>query len=187
MSVTLNKKQAYDLLCEYNFGEYHLLHGKIVGDVMRWFAVKLGYADEADFWETVGILHDLDFEKYPDEHCIKSREIMESLNLDPRLIRACVSHCWGINVDVKPEHEMEKVLYAADELTGLILAAAKVLPTQTVNDLELKSLKKKFKDKRFADGCSRDVIVSGAELLSWDLDKLFSLTIEAMRASENVI
>ena len=185
MAASITPSEAYELLKEYNTGDFHLLHGRIVGDVMRWYAVELGYGGEADFWQTVGILHDLDFERWPEEHCVKEQELMRGHDLDERLIRACASHGWGISVEIKPEHEMEKVLYAADELTGLIGAAVKMLPTRTVNDLELKSLKKKFKDKKFAAGCSRDVIQNGADLLGWDLDKLMTMTIEAMRASEN--
>ena len=185
MSITITAEQAYELLKQYNKGDFHLKHGLVVGDVMRWYAETLGYGDEAEFWQTVGILHDLDFEQWPEQHCAKEQEIMREIDLDERLIRACASHGWGLTVDIKPEHEMEKVLYAADELTGLIGAAAKMLPTKTVNDLELKSLKKKFKDKKFAAGCSRDVIRNGADLLGWDLDKLLEMTIAAMRASEN--
>ena len=142
--------------------------------------------DEADFWETVGILHDLDFEMYPDEHCIKSQEIMKSLDLDDRLIRATASHGYGICVDIKPEHEMEKVLFAADELTGLIGAVAVMRPSKSVDDLEVSSVKKKFKDKKFAAGCDREVIKSGAEMLGWELEKLMEQTILAMRASSAV-
>ena len=185
MSRQISAIEAYELLKEYNSGDFHLQHGRIVGDVMRWYAVKLGYESEAEFWQTVGILHDLDFEQWPEQHCVKEQELMRALDLDERLIRACASHGWSIDVDIKPEHQMEKVLYAADELTGLIGAAAKMLPTKTVRDLELKSLKKKFKDKRFAAGCSRDVIQNGADMLGWDLDTLMTMTIEAMRESDN--
>ncbi len=182
----MTKEEATTLLEEYNKGEFHLKHGHIVGDVMRYFAQKLGYGDEADFWEIVGLLHDLDFEMYPEEHCVKSQEIMRERGLDERLVRATASHGWGITVDIKPEHEMEKVLYATDELTGLIGAAAIMRPSKSVADLEVKSVKKKFKDKKFAAGCSRDVILRGAEMLGWDLDKLIEETILAMRESENV-
>ncbi len=182
----MTKEEAVKLLEEYNKGEFHLKHGHIVGDVMRYFAQKLGYGDEADFWEIVGLLHDLDFEMYPEEHCIKSQEIMRERGLDERLIRATASHGYGITVDIKPEHEMEKVLYATDELTGLIGAAAIMRPSKSVADLEVKSVKKKFKDKKFAAGCSRDVILRGAEMLGWDLDELIEETILAMRESENV-
>lgn len=182
----MTKKEALELLGEYNKGEFHLKHGKIVGDVMRYFANELGYGDEADFWETVGILHDLDFEMYPEEHCVKEQEIMRERGLDERLIRATASHGYGICVDIKPEHEMEKVLYATDELTGLIGAVAVMRPSKSVSDLEVSSVKKKFKDKKFAAGCSRDVIRNGAEMLGWSLEELFEKTILAMRASENV-
>ncbi len=182
----MTKEEALSLLEEYNKGEFHLKHGRIVGDVMRYFANELGYGDEADFWETVGILHDLDFEMYPDEHCIKEQEIMHEKGLDERLIHATASHGYGICVDIKPEHEMEKVLYATDELTGLIGAVAVMRPSKSVSDLEVSSVKKKFKDKKFAAGCSRDVIRNGAEMLGWTLEELFEKTILAMRASENV-
>jgi len=183
ISMIPTKDEAWALLREYNEGEFHLKHARIVGDVMRWYAEKLGYGDEADFWEEVGMLHDLDFEKFPEQHCIKSQEIMREHGIDERMIHATASHGYGLTVDIKPEHEMEKVLFATDELTGLIGAAAKMLPTGSVDDLELKSLKKKFKDKRFAAGCSREVITEGAEMLGWELDELMEQTILAMRAS----
>ncbi len=179
-------KEAWELLCEYNEGEFHRQHARTVGDVMRWYAIELGYPDEADFWESVGILHDLDFEKYPEEHCIKSQEIMKGKNIDERLIRATASHGFGITVDIKPEHEMEKVLFASDELTGLIGAAALMRPSKSVKDMEPKSVKKKFKDKKFAAGCSRDIINKGADMLGWSLDELISKTLEAMKQSPNV-
>lgn len=182
----MTKQEALELLEEYNKGEFHLKHGKIVGDVMRWFANELGYGDEADFWETVGILHDLDFEMYPQEHCVKEQEIMREKGLDERLIHATASHGYGICVDIKPEHEMEKVLYAADELTGLIGAVAVMRPSKSVSDLEVSSVRKKFKDKKFAAGCSRDIIRNGAEMLGWTLEELIEKTILAMRESENV-
>ena len=181
----MTKQEALALLEEYNKGEFHIKHGKIVGDVMRYFANELGYGDEADFWETVGILHDLDFEMYPEQHCVKEQEIMRERGLDERLIHATASHGYGLCVDIKPEHEMEKVLYAVDELTGLIGAAAAMRPSRSVSDLEVSSLKKKFKDKKFAAGCSRDVIRNGAEMLGWTLEELFEKTILAMRESEN--
>lgn len=182
----MTKQEAVALLEEYNKGEFHLKHGRIVGDVMRYFANELGYGNEADFWENVGILHDLDFELYPEQHCVKEQEIMREKGLDERLIRATASHGYGICVDIKPEHEMEKVLYATDELTGLIGAVSAMRPSKSVSDLEVSSVKKKFKDKRFAAGCSRDVIRNGAEMLGWTLEELFEKTILAMRASENV-
>ena len=186
--MELNKQQAIELLEEFNKGEFHLKHGHIVGDVMRWYANELGYGDEADFWEIVGLLHDLDFELYPDEHCIKSQEIMRSRGLDERLIRATASHGYGIHFDglPEPQHELEKVLFDADELTGLIGAVAVMRPSRSCDDLEVKSVKKKYKDKKFAAGCSRDVIEQGAAMLGWELDKLIGMTILAMRASEHV-
>ena len=180
----MTKQQAWELLCEYNKEPFHLQHGRTVGAVLRWYAEKLGYGDEADFWETVGLLHDLDFEQYPEEHCKKEVEIMRQRGLDERLIHAAACHGWGQCTGLEPEHEMEKVLFAVDELTGLIGAAALMRPSRSVQDMELKSLKKKFKDKKFAAGCSREVITKGAELLGWDLDKLLGDTLAAMQAVE---
>lgn len=179
-------EQAYEMLKQYNEGEFHLQHGRIVGDVMRWYAQKLGYGDEADFWQAVGILHDLDFERWPEQHCVKSQELMQELGLDERIIHGTACHGYGLCVDIKPEHQMEKVLFAADELTGLIGAAAAMRPSKSVSDMELKSLKKKFKDKRFAAGCSREVIAQGAEMLGWELDRLLQDTMDAMKESPNV-
>ena len=179
-------EQAWDLLCEFNEGDFHRKHGRIVGDVLRWFAVELGYGDEADFWETVGVLHDLDFEQWPDQHCTKSQELMRERDIDESVIHATASHGYGLVVDIKPEHQMEKVLFAVDELTGLIGAAAVMRPSKSVDDLEVKSVKKKYKDKKFAAGCSREVIQQGADMLGWELDELIGKTILAMRASANV-
>lgn len=186
--MAYTKQQAWELLTQYNTGEFHLKHANTVADVMRWYAAELGYGEEADFWEIVGLLHDLDFEMYPDEHCFKSQQIMREAGLDERLIRATASHGYEPGSDALPEpqHEMEKVLYATDELTGLIGAVALMRPSKSVSDLELKSVKKKYKDKRFAAGCSREVIERGAEMLGWDLDRLIEQTILAMRASEHV-
>ena len=153
---------------------------------MRWYAQKLGYGDEADLWGIVGLLHDLDFEKYPDEHCIKEQEIMRERGIDERIIHATASHGYGITVDIEPEHEMEKVLYATDELSGLIGAAALMHPSKSVSDMETKSVKKKYKSKGFAAGCSREVIERGAQMLGWDLDYLIEQTILAMRSCEDV-
>ena len=183
----LSREQAFDLLKEYNKDPFHIRHALTVEGVMRWYANELGYGDEADFWAQVGLLHDLDFELYPEEHCIKSQEIMRERGLDERLIHATASHGWNLTVDVKPEHEMEKVLYAADELTGLIYAASLMRPSKSVQDMELKSLKKKYKDKKFAAGCSREVIQNGADLLGWDLAELQTKTIEAMKVDEATI
>lgn len=177
-------KEAFELLKEYNKGEFHLNHGKTVGGVMRWFADELGYGSEADFWESAGILHDLDFELYPNEHCIKEQEILREKGIDERLIHAVASHGYKLTVDIEPEYEMEKVLYAVDELTGLIGAVALMRPSKSVSDLELKSVKKKYKNANFAAGCSREVIERGADMLGWTLDDLISKTILAMRSCE---
>lgn len=178
--------EAYELLKQYNSGEFHLKHGRIVGSVLRWFAEQLGYADEADFWETVGILHDLDFEKFPEQHCIKTQELLRKHGVDERIVHATVSHGYALTVDIKPEHQMEKVLYAVDELTGLIGAVAIMRPSKSVSDLEVKSVKKKYKSPNFAAGCSREVIQRGADMLGWTLEELISKTILAMRASSEV-
>lgn len=180
----MTREEAWALLTEYNKDAFHLRHAITVEGVMRWMAEQLGYGAEADSWANVGLLHDLDFERYPEEHCLRSQEIMREKGVDERLIHATASHGWGITVDVKPEHEMEKVLFACDELTGLIGAAALMRPSKSVQDMELKSLKKKYKDKKFAAGCSREVITQGAELLGWELDELLTKTLEAMRADE---
>ena len=177
--------EALALLKEYNQGEFHLKHAYIVSDVMGWFAEQLGYGEEKEFWSIVGLLHDLDFEQYPDQHCVKSQEIMRARGVDEAIIHATASHGYGITVDIQPEHQMEKVLFATDELTGLIGAAAIMRPSKSVSDLEVKSVKKKFKDKKFAAGCSREVILQGAEMLGWDLDHLIDQTIQAMRASSH--
>ncbi len=179
-------EEAYSLLAEYNEGEFHRKHGRIVGDVLRWFANELGYGDEADFWETVGILHDLDFEQWPDQHCVKEQEILRERGIDERVIHAAASHGYLLTVDIQPEHQMEKVLYAVDELTGLIGAVAIMRPSKSVSDLEVKSVRKKYKDKKFAAGCSREVIERGAAMLGWDLGDLIGKTILAMRASSAV-
>lgn len=184
MSLTYN--EALDLLKEYNEGDFHLKHAYVVSDVMGWFAEKLGYGEEKEFWTVVGLLHDLDFEQYPDQHCIKSQEIMRERGLEERLIRATASHGYGITVDIAPQHQMEKVLFATDELTGLIGAAAIMRPSKSVDDLEVKSVKKKYKDKKFAAGCSREIIQKGADMLGWTLEELIGQTIEAMRASAHV-
>ena len=162
------------------------MSGRIVGNVLRWYADELGYSEEADFWDAVGLLHDLDFEQWPEEHCIKEQELLRQRGIDERLIRAVASHGYSLTVDITPEHEMEKVLYAADELTGLIGAAALIRPSKSVSDLEVKSVKKKYKDKKFAAGCSREVIERGAAMLGWELDTLMEKTIQAMRASNAV-
>ncbi|MGN1073432.1 MAG: hydrolase [Eubacteriales bacterium] len=186
MAQTMTRDAAWALLTEYNEEHFHLKHALTVEGVMRWYAAELGYGEEADFWGIVGLLHDLDFERYPEQHCIKEQEILRERGADERLIHAVASHGWGLTVDVRPEHEMEKVLYAADELTGLIGAAALMRPSKSVSDLELKSVKKKYKSANFAAGCSREVIERGAGLLGWELDDLISRTILAMRSCEEV-
>ena len=184
MSKIISRDEAWELLTQYNKEKFHLKHAQIVEKVMRYFAQEEGYADEADFWATVGLLHDLDFEMYPEEHCIKGQEIMQELDLDPSLIRATASHGYGLTVDIKPEHQMEKVLYAIDELTGLIGATAIMRPSKSVMDLGVKSVKKKYKSASFAAGCSREVINRGAEMLGWELSELIEKTIMAMRYAE---
>lgn len=181
----MTRQDAWALLTEFNKDAFHLRHGVTVEGVMRFYARELGYGDQEDFWGNVGLLHDLDFEQWPDEHCVKAQALMAERGLDPALIHAVVCHGWGMTgSDAKPEHEMEKVLFAADELTGLIGAAALMRPSKSCADMELKSLKKKFKDRKFAAGCSRDVIIQGAELLGWDLDTLLERTLRAMAADE---
>ena len=183
----MTREEAWELLTEYNQDEFHLLHAQTVENTMRYFARELGFADEEDFWGIVGLLHDLDFEKYPEEHCIKAPELLREGGVGEDIIHGVVSHGYGITVDVAPEHEMEKVLFAADELTGLIWAAALMRPSKSTKDMELKSLKKKYKNKGFAAGCSREVIERGAEQLGWELDKLLTMTLEAMKATEDEI
>ena len=182
----IKREDAWKLLKEYNKDEFHLQHALTVEGTMRYFADQLGFGDESDFWATVGLLHDLDFEIYPDEHCSKTQKILRDRGFDERFIRAVASHGYGLcgEPQPKPEHIMEKVLFATDELTGLIGAAARMRPSKSVMDMEVSSLKKKFKDKKFAAGCSRDVIIQGAEMLGWELDSLFEQTIMAMRSCE---
>lgn len=182
----INREEAWKLLTQYNKEHFHLLHALTVEGVMRYFAEQLGYSDKVEFWGIVGMLHDLDFERYPEEHCTKTRQIMEESQLDTDLIHAVTSHGYGLcgEPQPEPELEMEKILFATDELTGLIGAATRMRPSKSVMDMELSSLKKKFKDKRFAAGCSRDVIIQGAEMLGWELDKLMEDTIVAMRSCE---
>jgi HDIG domain protein len=184
----LTRSEAWELLTKYNKEPFHLRHALTVEGIMKYFAKELGYADEADFWAQVGLLHDLDFEVYPAEHCLKSQEIMREHGLDERLIRATASHGYGLaQNDIEPQHQMEKVLFAIDELSGLIGAVAIMRPSKSVMDLELKSVKKKYKDKKFAAGCSRDVIETGAANLGWTVDELIEKTILAMREDEAAI
>ena len=172
-------------LTEYNQDEFHFLHAQTVENTMRYFARELGFADEEDFWGIVGLLHDLDFEKYPEEHCIKSQDIMKERGIDEKIIHATASHGYAITVDIKPEHEMEKVLYAVDELTGLIGAVVLMRPSKSVQDLTLKSVKKKYKSKNFAAGCSREVIERGADMLGWTLEDLIQRTIDALKTFQD--
>lgn len=180
----MERANAWELLREYNKDHFHLQHALTVEAVMRWFANDLGYGAEADYWGMVGLLHDIDFELYPEQHCVKCVELLQKGGVPEDMIHAIVSHGYGICADTAPEREMEKVLFACDELTGLIGAAALMRPSKSCTDMELKSLKKKFKDKKFAAGCSRDVIAQGAALLGWDLDKLLDMTLRAMQDSE---
>ena len=181
----ITRREAFALVEKYNKEPFHIQHAETVEAVMRYFAANLGYAGEVDFWGLVGLLHDLDFEQFPDEHCIKVREIFDDEGIDPQLKRAVVSHAYGFTQhDVKPVHQMEKVLYAADELTGLIGAAVLMRPSKSTLDLTVQSLKKKFKDKKFAAGCSREVIRKGADLLGWELDYLMEETIKALQGKE---
>lgn len=185
--TSLSREQGLALLRKYNKEPFHILHGLTVEGVMEWYAEQLGYGDEKAFWGMAGLLHDIDFELYPEEHCIKAPELLREGGVGKDIIHGVVSHGYGITVDVAPEHEMEKVLFAADELTGLIWAAALMRPSKSTKDMELKSLKKKYKSKGFAAGCSREVIERGAEQLGWELDKLLTMTLEAMKATEDEI
>ncbi|MCD7953302.1 MAG: hydrolase [Synergistaceae bacterium] len=184
MDNCITREAALELLRKYNKEEFHLLHALTVEGVMRWYADDLGYGGEADYWATVGLLHDIDFELYPEEHCKKAPELLAEGGVDEAMIRSVCSHGYGLCSEIKPEHLMEKVLFASDELTGLIGAAALMRPSKSVQDMELKSLKKKYKDKKFAAGCSREVIAQGAEMLGWELDTLLEKTLEAMRSCE---
>ena len=184
MKTQLTREKALELLKTYNQEPFHILHALTVEGTMRWYAKDLGYGGEEDFWGIVGLLHDIDFEQYPEEHCLKAPELLKAGGAEDELIHAVCSHAYGIMVDVKPEHTMEKVLFAADELTGLIGAAALMRPSKSVQDMELSSLRKKFKDKKFAAGCSRETITQGAQLLGWELNDLLERTLQAMKACE---
>ena len=189
----ISREAAFELLKQYNKDHFHLQHALTVEAVMKWYANELGYGDQAEYWGIVGLLHDIDFEQYPAEHCLKAPELLREGGVSDDIIHAVCSHGYGITVgcgvtiDVKPEHEMEKVLFAADELTGLIWSAALMRPSKSTMDMELKSLKKKYKSKGFAAGCSREVIERGAEQLGWELDKLLEMTLQAMAATEDLI
>lgn len=183
----LTRQQALDLLRQYNKEPFHIQHALTVEGVMRWYANELGLSDEADYWAAVGLLHDIDFELYPEQHCQKAPELLAAGGVGEDMIHAICSHGYGICCNIEPQEEMEKVLFAADELTGLIWSAALMRPSKSVQDMELKSLKKKYKDKKFAVGCSRDVIQTGAERLGWELDTLLERTILAMRSCEESV
>ena len=187
MTSNLTREEALELLQKYNQEPFHIQHGLTVEKTMRWFANELGYGDEADYWAITGLLHDIDFEQYPEEHCVKAPELLREAGVGEDMIHSICSHGYGICCDVEPEHEMEKVLFAADELTGLIGAAALMRPSKSVQDMEVSSVKKKFKDKRFAAGCSRDIIREGAQRLGWELNDLFEKTLKAMQSCEDEI
>lgn len=187
MTSNLTREEALELLRKYNQESFHIQHGLTVEKTMRWFANELGYGDEADYWAITGLLHDIDFERYPEEHCVKAPELLREAGVGEDMIHSICSHGYGICCDVEPEHEMEKVLFAADELTGLIGAAALMRPSKSVQDMEVSSVKKKFKDKRFAAGCSRDTIREGAQRLGWELNDLFEKTLKAMQSCEDEI
>lgn len=187
MKSNISRDEALELLKKYNQESFHLQHAYTVEGVMSWFADNLGYGEDRDYWSIVGLLHDIDFELYPDEHCKKAPELLKNGGAGDDMIHSVCSHGYGLCVDVKPEHEMEKVLFACDELTGLIWAAALMRPSKSTKDMELKSLKKKFKDKKFAAGCSRDVIQQGADLLGWDISDLLEKTLEAMKFCEDSV
>ena len=187
MKSQIIREDALVLLKKYNQEPFHILHALTVEGVMRWYARELGYGEDEDYWGITGLLHDIDFERYPEQHCVKAPELLQAAGVGEDMIRSICSHGYGICSDVEPVHQMEKVLFAADELTGLIGAAARMRPSKSCKDMEVSSLKKKFKDKKFAAGCSRDVIRQGAERLGWELDELFAKTIEAMRSCEDSI
>lgn len=185
--MNVSRERALALLQKYNKEPFHILHGLTVEGVLGWYAQELGYGDEAEFWSLCGLLHDVDFEGWPEEHCQKAPDLLAEIQAPEAMTHAICSHAYGMTSDVEPIHQMEKVLYAVDELTGLIGAAARMRPSKSVMDMELSSLKKKFKDKKFAAGCSRDVIKEGAERLGWTLDEVLEKTILAMRSCETRI
>jgi predicted hydrolase (HD superfamily) len=187
MQSRLNREEALALLKTYNKESFHIRHALTVEGVMRWYANELGFGGEADYWATVGLLHDIDFELYPEEHCRKAPELLRAGGAGEDMIRSVCSHGYGICADIPPEHTMEKVLFAADELTGLIGAAALMRPSKSVTDMELSSVRKKFKDLRFAAGCSRETIGKGADQLGWELDELLEKTLLAMRSCEESV
>lgn len=187
MQTHVTRDQALALVKKYNKQPFHLTHALTLEAVMGWFAQDMGYGGEAAFWSLAGLLHDVDFEAYPQEHCQKAPQLLAEIDAEPQLVHAVVCHGYGLCSQVAPEHPMEKVLFAVDELTGLIGAAALMRPSKSVSDMDVSSVKKKFKDKKFAAGCSRDVILQGAQMLGWDLPQLFEKTLEAMKACEAAI
>lgn len=187
MQSQITREQAFALLKKYNAESFHIRHALTVEGVMRWYARELGYGQEEEYWGITGLLHDIDFEQYPDQHCRKAPELLREGGVGEDMIRSVCSHGYGLCSDIEPEHQMEKVMFATDELTGLIGAAALMRPSKSVEDMEVKSLKKKFKDKRFAAGCSREVIEKGAHILGWELNDLFEKTIQAMRSCEQEV
>ena len=184
MECNITRAQALELLKKYNKEPFHILHGLTLEGTMAWYARELGFEEDADFWALCGLLHDVDFEMYPEEHCIKAPELLAEIGASEEMVHAICSHAYGSCSDVEPIHLMEKIMFAVDELTGLIGAAARMRPSKSVMDMELSSLKKKFKDKKFAAGCSRDVIKEGADRLGWTLDETMEKTIQAMRSCE---
>jgi len=184
MRTTISPEEALVIVKKYNKEPFHIRHAITVSEVMRYLAGALGYGDEAEYWAACGMLHDVDFEMYPDCHLDNTPSILKEHGLSDDVIHTVMSHGYGICSDVEPVHEMEKVLFATDELTGLVWAAAKMRPSRSCTDMELSSLKKKYKDKKFAAGCSREIIAKGAEMLGWDLDKLLQTTLDAMKATE---
>ena len=184
MNTNISRETAAELLLKYNKNSFHIQHAVTVEAVMKYFAKKLGFEDDAEEWGIAGLLHDVDFERYPEQHCVKAPELLAEINASPEMVHAICSHGCGLCCDVEPTHKMEKILFAADELTGLIGAAARMRPSKSVMDMEVSSLKKKYKDKKFAAGCSRDVIQTGADRLGWTLEELMEKTILAMRSCE---
>ncbi len=187
MTSNITREDALALLMKYNPEPFHILHGLTVAGVMEWYAQELGFGEEKEYWYLVGLLHDVDFGMFPDEHCKKAPDLLQEIGASDQMIYSICSHGHGICVDLPPQHLMEKVLFATDELTGIVGAAAKMRPSKSVMDMEVSSLKKKFKDKKFAAGCSRDVITQGAEILGWEMDEMFDKTIQAMRVCEDPV
>lgn len=187
MKEHIEREEAFKLLQKYNKEPFHIQHGLTVEGVMKWFANELGYGEDAEYWGIVGLLHDIDFEQYPEQHCIKAPELLREAGVGEDIIHAVCSHGYALTVDIKPEHEMEKVLYAVDELTGLIGATALMRPSKSVQDMEVKSVKKKYKSANFAAGCSREVIERGADMLGYELNDLIQKTIFAMRSCEQEV